>query len=43
VRAKNSLDVNYIPRAEKHGAEVRPLHSAMVHALETRSRSDLGS
>jgi cholesterol oxidase len=26
VRAKNALDVNYIPRAEQHGAEVRPLH-----------------
>jgi cholesterol oxidase len=26
VRAKNGLDVNYIPQAEKHGAEVRPLH-----------------
>ena len=26
VRAKNSLDVNYIPAAERHGAEVRPLH-----------------
>jgi cholesterol oxidase len=26
VRAKNTLDVNYIPRAERHGAEVRPLH-----------------
>ena len=26
VRAKNSLDVNYIPRAEQHGADVRPLH-----------------
>ena len=26
VRAKNGLDVNYIPRAEQHGAEVRPLH-----------------
>jgi cholesterol oxidase len=26
VRAKNALDVNYIPRAEKAGAEVRPLH-----------------
>lgn len=26
VHAKNSLDVNYIPRAEQHGAEVRPLH-----------------
>jgi cholesterol oxidase len=26
VRAKNGLDVNYIPRAEQRGAEVRPLH-----------------
>ena len=26
VRAKNSLDVNYIPRAEQQGADVRPLH-----------------
>jgi cholesterol oxidase len=26
VRAKNTLDVNYIPQAERHGAEVRPLH-----------------
>ena len=26
VRAKNSLDVNYIPSAEHAGAEVRPLH-----------------
>jgi cholesterol oxidase len=26
VRAKNSLDVNYIPRAEQMGADVRPLH-----------------
>jgi cholesterol oxidase len=26
VRAKNTLDLNYIPWAEKHGAEVRPLH-----------------
>ncbi|HKG93543.1 MAG TPA: GMC family oxidoreductase [Gemmatimonadaceae bacterium] len=26
VRAKNTLDVNYIPWAERHGAEVRPLH-----------------
>jgi cholesterol oxidase len=24
--AKNSLDFNYIPMAERHGAEVRPLH-----------------
>jgi cholesterol oxidase len=28
VKAKNTLDLNYIPQAEKHGAEVRPLHFA---------------
>lgn len=26
VKAKNTLDLNYIPWAEKHDAEVRPLH-----------------
>jgi len=26
VHAKNTLDLNYIPAAEQHGAEVRPLH-----------------
>ncbi len=26
VRAKNTLDLNYLPLAERHGAEVRPLH-----------------
>lgn len=26
VDAKNTLDLNYIPWAEKHGAEVRPFH-----------------
>jgi len=26
VKAKNTLDLNYIPLAEEHGAEVRPLH-----------------
>jgi cholesterol oxidase len=26
VRARNTLDLNYIPLAEKHGAQVRPLH-----------------
>ena len=34
VRAKNTLDVNYIPRAEQHGADVRPLH--MVRYIEPR-------
>lgn len=28
VKAKNTLDLNYIPLAEKNGAEVRPLHIA---------------
>ena len=32
VRAKNTLDLNYIPRAEQRGAEVRPLH--LVRAIE---------
>ncbi len=32
VLAKNTLDLNYIPWAERHGAEVRPLH--MVTRLE---------
>ncbi len=32
VRAKNGLDVNYIPRAEQRGAEVRPLH--LVRSIE---------
>jgi cholesterol oxidase len=32
VRAKNGLDVNYIPRAEQQGAEVRPLH--LVRSIE---------
>lgn len=26
VKARNTLDLNYLPLAEKHGAEVRPLH-----------------
>lgn len=32
VKAKNTLDLNYIPVAEKNGAEVRPLH--MVTRIE---------
>jgi cholesterol oxidase len=32
VKAKNTLDFNYIPLAEKHGAQVRPLH--MVRYLQ---------
>src|SRR5215510_14166980 len=26
VQAKNTLDLNYVPAAERHGAELRPLH-----------------
>src|SRR5450756_2925497 len=26
TRAKNTLDVNYLPLAERHGAEIYPLH-----------------
>ena len=32
VRAKNTLDLNYIPLAEQRGAEVRPLH--IVNRIE---------
>ena len=35
VKAKNTLDLNYIARAEQHGAEVRPLH--LVRLIEPRS------
>jgi cholesterol oxidase len=35
VRAKNGLDVNYIPRAEQRGAEVRPLH--LVRLIEPQA------
>ncbi len=34
VRAKNTLDLNYIPQAEQHGADVRPLH--LVRFIERR-------
>lgn len=33
VKAKNTLDLNYIPLAEQHGAEVRSLH--MVRSIES--------
>jgi cholesterol oxidase len=32
VHAKNTLDLNYVPQAERHGAEVRPLH--LVRSVE---------
>jgi cholesterol oxidase len=32
VQAKNTLDLNYIPAAEGHGAEIRPLH--VVRTIE---------
>jgi cholesterol oxidase len=28
ARARNTLDFNYLPMAERHGAEIRPLHLA---------------
>jgi cholesterol oxidase len=34
VRARNTLDLNYLPRAEKHGAELRPLHQVSAIAQE---------
>ena len=33
VRAKNGLDVTYLPLAERHGCQVRPLH--LVRSLAT--------
>ena len=32
VRARNTLDLNYLAIAERHGVEIRPLH--MVNAIE---------
>ncbi len=37
VQAKNTLDLNYIPTAERHGAEVRPLH--LVRFIEPQGSS----
>ena len=34
VNARNTLDLNYIPRAQRHGAEVRPLHLVRAIAPE---------
>jgi len=34
VRARNTLDLNYLPRAEQHGAEVRALHQVTAIASE---------
>lgn len=31
IKAKNTLEMNYLPRAEQHGAEIRPLH--VVHCI----------
>ena len=35
VKARNTLDLNYIPQAEQHGAQVRPLH--LVRSIEPES------
>lgn len=35
VNAKNTLDLNYLARAEQHGADIRPLHHVRwIRALE---------
>ncbi len=34
VRAKNTLEMNYLPRAERSGAEIRPLHLVRSIAQE---------
>jgi cholesterol oxidase len=34
VRAKNTLDLNYLARAERRGAEIRPLHMVTAIAPE---------
>jgi cholesterol oxidase len=38
VKARNTLDLNYIPLAEKHGADVRPLH--LVEKIEPTPAND---
>lgn len=38
VNARNTVDITYIARAEKHGAEVRPLH--LAERIEPPARSD---
>jgi cholesterol oxidase len=34
VRARNTLDLNYLPVAEQHGTEIRPLHQVTAIARE---------
>ncbi|MGH7164006.1 MAG: GMC oxidoreductase [Nitrospiraceae bacterium] len=36
VKAKNTLDLNYIPWAERHGAQIRPLH--LVRCITPQAR-----
>lgn len=40
VKARNTLDLNYLPWAEKHGAEIRPLH--LVSHVEPLDGGDRG-
>jgi cholesterol oxidase len=35
VKARNTLDLNYIPTAERNGAEVRPLHMVRFIAVDS--------
>ena len=43
VQAKNTLDLNYIPLAERRGAEVRPLHIVRRIEAMTGSGSGIGA
>ena len=44
VKAKNTLDLNYLAVAEKHGAEIRPLHLVIkLEALGDGSDKTTGS
>ena len=44
VKAKNTLDLNYLAVAEKHGAEIRPLHLVIkLEALGDGSDKSTGS
>ena len=36
VKARNTLDLNYLPIAEEHGADIRPLH--LVRQIEPSER-----
>jgi hypothetical protein len=37
VNAKNSIDLTYVVRAERHGAEVRPQHEVTRSSATART------